>query len=251
MEPELKVHRLTQFKADEAGSFRATIATFNVVDKDGDVTEPGAFKVGQKVRIAAWGHAWGDLPVGMGTIGADDEKAWVEGQFFLETEHGKQTYLTVKALGDLQEWSYGYYVEEYSFGKFNDQHVRFLKLLNVVEASPVMIGAGEGTGTDRIKGGARLSLADHSETVLAAATELVKRVKSLADLRAKEGRTLSAANLTRLKEHHGTLVTLASDLGEFLAAVDAPKGGEDADTGDVLRLLAEIEHTEARLQGAA
>lgn len=223
MDKQFKSFRVMEMKADEPGSFRATIATFNVVDKDGDVTEPGAFKVGQKVKIAAWGHAWGDLPVGRGVIGADDEKAWVDGQFFLETEHGKQTYLTVKELDDLQEWSYGYYVEEYSFGKFDEQHVRFLKLLDVVEASPVMVGAGEGTGTDRIKG-TQVPLSDHSASVLAAASGLAKRIKSLADLRAKEGRTLSSANVARLKQHREALAGIVQDLDELLAAADAPKG---------------------------
>ena len=36
----------------DAGAFRATIATLNVIDKDGDVTVPGAFRKGQEVRIA-------------------------------------------------------------------------------------------------------------------------------------------------------------------------------------------------------
>ena len=37
----------------EEGTFEAVFATFNVVDRDGDVTKPGAFRDGQKVRINA------------------------------------------------------------------------------------------------------------------------------------------------------------------------------------------------------
>ena len=134
------------------GSFSATFATLNAIDKDGDVTVPGAFADGQPVRISAWGHNWGALPVGKGVIHADDERAWVEGQFFLDTSHGKDTYLTVKALGELQEWSYGYDVTDAAPGEFDGKDVQFLRGLVVHEVSPVLIGAGIDTRTDRIKG---------------------------------------------------------------------------------------------------
>lgn len=140
-----------ELKADESGSFRATFARFNVVDRDRDVTEPGAFTNGQEVRIARWGHNWMDLPVGKGVIRADRERAWVDGQFFTDTAHGLDTYRTVKNLGALQEWSYGFDITEWSVGEFEGDEVRFLKKLNVFEVSPVMLGAGIGTGTDRIK----------------------------------------------------------------------------------------------------
>lgn len=152
MELDRKAVAIADFKADDAGAFRATFATLNVIDRDGDVTVPGAFKDGQAVRIAQWGHNWAVPVIGKGVIHADDRKAWVEGQFFLETIAGKETYLTVKALGGLQEWSYGFYVEKYSFGKFQNEQVRFLEGLDTVEVSPVMIGAGVDTRTDSIKG---------------------------------------------------------------------------------------------------
>src|SRR5512136_179778 len=66
-----------EIKADgQPGEFRAVFATFNVIDKDGDVTLPGAFKDGAAVRISYWGHRWQDLPVGKGVIHQDDKKAW-------------------------------------------------------------------------------------------------------------------------------------------------------------------------------
>lgn len=152
MDPTRKIHRGTiELKADSPGEFRATFATFNVIDRDGDVTIPGAFQDGQEVRICAWGHNWGALPVGKGTISQDDSKAWVDGSFFLDTEGGEQTYRTVKNLAGLQEWSYGFDIKEQSFGQFEERDVRFLRALDVFEVSPVMIGAGIGTGTDAIK----------------------------------------------------------------------------------------------------
>jgi HK97 family phage prohead protease len=143
-------------KADgEPGEFRAVFSTLNVVDADGDVTVPGAFRDGQPVRISYWGHRWEDLPVGKGIIHADERESWVDGGFFLNTEGGRETYETVKALGDLQEWSYGFDILDAAPGQFEGRDVRFLRALDVHEVSPVMLGAGVGTRTTAIKVGAR------------------------------------------------------------------------------------------------
>jgi HK97 family phage prohead protease len=142
-----------EIKADgQPGEFRAVFSTFNVIDLDGDVTLPGAFTDGAAVRISYWGHRWQDLPVGKGMIHQDEKQAWVDGQFFLDTMAGKETYQTVKNLGDLQEWSYGYDVLRSEQGQFENQDVRFLKELEVPEVSPVMLGAGIDTHTESIKG---------------------------------------------------------------------------------------------------
>ena len=151
------------FKAEEEGTFRAVFSTMNVIDHDGDVTLPGAFTEGQKVRIAYWGHRWQDLPVGRGEIHADEEQAWVDGKFFLDTQAGMETYKTVKNLAELQEWSYGFDIEKLSFGKFEDQSVCFLEKLEVFEISPVMLGAGIGTGTTAIKGAKKDGTQDDPE----------------------------------------------------------------------------------------
>jgi len=136
----------------EPGDFRAVFSRFNVIDHDGDVTLPGAFTDGQAVRIAYWGHRWEDVPVGRGVIHQDDEKAWVDGRFFLDTIAGKETYQTVKNLGELQEWSYGFDILEGEPGVFDGQDVNYLRRLTVYEVSPVLLGAGIGTGTTDIKG---------------------------------------------------------------------------------------------------
>lgn len=136
---------------EKPGQFKAVFSRFNVIDRDGDVTLPGAFTDGQKVRISYWGHRWHDLPVGRGQIHSDDEKAWVEGEFFLDTEAGIETYKTVKNLGDLQEWSYGFDIIESEWGKKDEQDVLYLKKLDVFEVSPVLLGAGIGTQTVTIK----------------------------------------------------------------------------------------------------
>jgi hypothetical protein len=148
-----------QFKADKPGTFRARIATLNAVDKDADVTLPGAFPDGKAIVISAYGHkSWdGALPVGKGVIGSDQSQAWVDGEFFLNTMQGKETYETVKALAaaGLGEWSHGYQVLESSTepGDLSAYPgaAQILKKLDLWEASPVLVGAGVNTATERIK----------------------------------------------------------------------------------------------------
>ena len=130
-------------KDGETGEFSAIFSTFNVIDLEGDVTLPGAFKDGQAVKVSYWSHRWEDLPVGRGVIHADDEKAWIDGKFFLNTDAGMETYKTVKNLNELQEFSYGYDVNQADDGVFEGVPVRFLRALTVHEVSPVFRGAGK------------------------------------------------------------------------------------------------------------
>ena len=136
--------------SDETGQFTAVFSTFDVIDLDDDVTLSGAFKEGQKAFIESWNHGW-NLPVGKGVIHSDEEKAWVDGEFFLDTPGGIEHYKTVKAAGDLVEWSYTFSILESSQGEFRGDTVRFLKELDVVGVSPVTRGAGIDTGTMSIK----------------------------------------------------------------------------------------------------
>jgi HK97 family phage prohead protease len=137
--------------ADQTGQFRALFSRFNNIDKQGDITLPGAFEEGAPIKIAYWGHRWENLPVGRGEIHQDDEKAWVDGRFFLDTEAGLETYKTIKALGDLAEWSYGFEVLDSAEDKVDGKKVRVLKKLKTFEVSPVFIGAGNNTQTLAIK----------------------------------------------------------------------------------------------------
>lgn len=140
-----------ELKADgEEGTFRSVFARFNVIDHDGDVTLPGAFRDGQEVVVEGWNHDYG-LPPGKGVIHTDEEKAWIDGQFFLDTTAGKDHYLTLRNLGGLEEWSYTFDIEQSEQGEFESAQVRFLKELDVWGVAPVTRGAGIGTGTVTIK----------------------------------------------------------------------------------------------------
>lgn len=149
---ERKTFTGVTFKADgEPGEVSAVFATLGVIDHQGDVTMPGAFTDGEPVRISAWNHGWDSLPVGRGEIRELDGQAVLKGRFFLNTTGGREHYETVKALGELQEWSYGFDILEESFGEYQGRQVRFLRKLKVHEVSPVMLGAGIGTHTTDIK----------------------------------------------------------------------------------------------------
>ena len=141
------------------GEFRAVIGTMNVLDHDGDVLRPGCLeKPMVPVRIAAWAHRWHELPVGKGWVKEKKTELVCEGEFFMDTQGGAETYQTVKNLGDLAEWSFGYDVLKSSKGKHNGEPARFLEKLRIHEVSPVLLGAGIGTRTEEIKsGGAALS----------------------------------------------------------------------------------------------
>ncbi len=144
-----------EVKSEDRGEVTAVFATFDVVDSDSDVTLPDAFDGNGEFPISAYGHAsWGGaLPVGKGRLRTTPTEAILEGQFFLDTTHGADTFRTVKRLGPLGQWSYGYDVLKHSYGEHSGRRVRFLEKLLVNEASPVLVGAGVNTRTLGTKSG--------------------------------------------------------------------------------------------------
>lgn len=172
-----------QVKDADKGEIEAVIATFNVKDHDGDWTLPGAFEDGAAVRISAYGHeSWfGALPVGKGVLKTTDQDARFVGRFFMDTAQGLETFKTVKGMGSLQEYSYGFDVLER--GELTEDLrqrgvFRVLKKLKVHEVSPVLLGAGIGTRTVTVKG-----RDDEAEPMRSAAlTELARFEKTRAAL---------------------------------------------------------------------
>lgn len=189
-----------EFKLSETGSVKVAFSRFNVIDKDNDVTFAGALPVGKGVPMSAYGHtSWdGAPPIGKGVIGESGDLGIFDGGFFMETDQGRNAYHTVKAMADLQEWSYGYAVLPPSGpGVFEGKNVRLLKALDVWEVSPVLIGAGVGTGTLAIKSGAPEAgapLADVQAWYAGWLPAYLDRIKSHAAARAMDGRKLSAAD---------------------------------------------------------
>jgi hypothetical protein len=131
------------------GRVTAVFATLNVADSDGDVTLPGAFTEGQEVFLSEWNHssvAGTELPVGRGKIRVSGTKIFVDAEYFVNTKRGREAFETIKAMGPLAQWSYGYIVRDYEPGDRAGVN-RYLTEIEVYEASPVYRGAGVGTGT--------------------------------------------------------------------------------------------------------
>lgn len=144
---------------DDSGQVEAVFSLFNSLDSDGDVVVPGAVKSGFKNNQVpmVWSHKW-DMPIGKGTIAQDDDKAVFKGEFFMDTESGKEAYNLVKNMGDMQQWSFGYKVNDSEFAKSDDNstNARYLKDLTVYEVSPVLVGANQDTYTLAIKSNTEL-----------------------------------------------------------------------------------------------
>ena len=219
------------FKAEaDEGTVVARFSVFNEVDSDGDVVLPSTFTPGQEVAMAAWGHNWHSLPFGKGAIQIQPDSALFEGRFFVDTTHGLDAYRTVKNMGSTQEWSWGFRVLDAEPGEMNGQPVRFIKRAEVFEVSPVLIGANRNTETLFIKGNAS-TYADHGSRVLADLEAFLSRSRDLSDLRAKEGRVLSAANRQKLKTLLDALAALDAvreEIESLLEASDPQKAAKEA-----------------------
>lgn len=190
-------------KDADAGIVAAVFSTFGVIDHDGDIVEPGAIKPGP-VRVSAYGHAsWGGLgnamlPVGRGTIHTDSEKAWAEMQFFMDTTHGRDTFNTIKGMGELQEWSYSLRNIDAEMAEVDGQPVRRIKAVDVHEVSPVLMGASIGTHTIAVKQDMRF--AEHIDAVLADVIALNERAQQVVAMRAQKGKLISEASLEQLEQ---------------------------------------------------
>ena len=139
------------------GAVVARIATLGVVDRDGDLTVPGAFGAVEDVKVSPFNHssAYGAaLPVGVGKVFERGGAAFFEGLLFRDTIGGRELHTTLKRLSEAGapcEWSYGFEVVESEDAVRGDQKVRVLKRLALFEVSPVLRGAGIGTRTVSVK----------------------------------------------------------------------------------------------------
>jgi len=138
-------------KADKSGEFSALFCRFNQIDRDGDLILPTAFTHGQKVPMA-WAHDWSKI-VGAGSVRVTDVGAVYDGRFFLETQAGEEAYKTVKNLGEMSQWSWGFKTIDSAYEERAGKTVRVIKLVELFEVSPVLIGAGYDTQLLAIKGG--------------------------------------------------------------------------------------------------
>ncbi len=155
---------------DEArGEVTAVVATFDQVDNDGEVILSGALPTGTKVTVSSYNHdtVMGQVlrtdipdqaPVGKGIITIEGKQAVARMNYFMETQRGREAFLTVKAMGADQAWSFTYRrkaepaSEEWRAKGARTMLTQLGPLLDgAMEVSPVKQPGGKGTGTVAVK----------------------------------------------------------------------------------------------------
>jgi hypothetical protein len=188
---------------DETGKGRARIAQLAAVDYDGDTYAPGAFSWktggGQWVQMIP-AHNRQAMPFGKAWLFEQDGWALADFTLNLATQTGKEWHETLKfdlATGlPVQEWSYGFQTLDYAFEQREGMQVRVLKKLDCDEISPVLRGAGVGTGTLSIKAAA---LKENHFAVL------IEALGELASVTAADASVLSATGRKQLEDIHAAL----------------------------------------------
>jgi hypothetical protein len=224
---------LTIEKMDEAGTGRARIAQLSAVDSDGDTYEPGAFSWkeggGQWVQILP-AHDRRAMPLGKAWVFEEGDWALADLYLNMDTQAGKDWHATLKfdlAKGQpVQEWSYGYQVLDGDYQVRAEQRVMVLKRLDVDEISPVIRGAGVGTGTISIKS-AELK-AQHFAPLVASLGDLAKSLP-------EDAAAISATGLKQLEEIEAAIGGVLNPIREQAAK---ERLAEDTAIGGFLALQA-------------
>lgn len=234
MMKEFKDKSLLQI--DDNGTVEAVFSVFNEIDSDNDVVLPNAIRsgYGDKGVVMCWGHDWKQI-IGKGKIVQDEDKATFKGKFNLNTNAGKEAYETVKAMSDMQQWSFGFEVNDSEMGTFTkdsgeSQEVRYLKDVKVWEVSPVMVGANQNTYTLAIKEAKEqdeiiekeenqdlgIRFTDEVDNLLIKMTALLKRSKELTALRLSKNKTLSEGSIEELEKLKDALQDMHQDIDTLL-----------------------------------
>lgn len=267
---ERKVCDLSEvaIKAGENGHGRISgyAATFGNKDRQGDVIMPGAFKDGietfKRDGFIAVGHDHGALPVAMPSVVREDSKGlYLEADFHSTPE--AQAARTVAqeriAAGKSVSFSIGYAVPE--GGAEHTKGARRLHKLDTYEVSLVNIPANPLALVAGVKGDGLddgLAFTEHLEAVVDAVKGVTERAEKRAELRTKEGRVLSAANVAKLAallEALGGLDSVKATISDLVEAAQ-PRVTEQADTDpgksadEVRALKLRIVQSMAVLRGA-
>lgn len=223
---QIDLKSLTEEKLSK-GMISVVFATMGVWDKDGDIATPGFY--GEQDVMLLPTHDWSHVPIGKGRTREDGNQAIADIQMNLDIQAAKDWLSAIKfdlKVGKpIQEYSYGFKVLEGGMrqGEMLGRTGRILQPREdgtpgskIWEISPVLVGAGEKTGTISAKSAGK-TFADESQAVLDAADLLIERAKALAALREKEGRELSAPNKERLSAMANSFQEYAKTLTSLTA----------------------------------
>ncbi|MEP0409168.1 HK97 family phage prohead protease [Roseibium sp.] len=250
-----EIKTLTVEKMDGVGQGLARIALLSEVDNDGDTYVPGAFswkEGGEQWVPILPAHQRTAMPIGKARIYEDGNAVYAELHLNLDTQAGSDWHKALKF--DLehgksvQEYSYGFGVLDYALERRDGAEVRVLKRLDVHEVSPVVRGAGVGTGTLQMKSDQGGSFAGQIDAVLAEVSDIVERAGSVKALREAQGRDMSPARMAQLKSLHqklGGILDLDAEGGNDQEA-DAQAKAKELDEAN--RLAAQFMTRSARKQ---
>lgn len=224
MKIEMKA-RACQVKDMGDGRVVAVFSTLGQIDKDQDVTLAGAF--GEQEVTVVPAHNWGSVPLGKGAIREVGDEAHADLQFNLESATAQEWYSALRfdmeqGKSPLQEWSYGFTVEESEFGDHEGQRVRFLKRMKVHEVSPVLVGAGNNTRTLTVKSAHGQTLAEQIATAAGDVRDLSERVTQIRAIRNAKGKDISEDRLAEIQQVIESMDEVAAAANDLKAAAMAP-----------------------------
>lgn len=222
---------------EQEGRLKAAFSVFDELDSDQDIVRKSAFQDGQAVPLV-WAHDW-TTPIGKGVVRLTDKHAEFDGAFFTDTSAGLDAYRTVKAMGELQEFSFGFEIKESRRIKHQDKDAREITKVTLFEVSPVLVGANRNTRTLAIKGQERIE--EEAGRVRADLSDYLARELSLADLRAKEGRALSTQRRTRLEQMRDVLSNGLDELNRLLEETTPRTSDDESDDGEQAKQIRQIE----------
>lgn len=231
---EHKNFTVTDFNVldDTAGICEFLASIFATVDDGLDLVEPSAFReviaTGRMPKFVPnhdWSTekklgkvlSWSEVPRGL----------LIKAQFNLEKQIARDVYSDFKFAPEQEEFSFSFDIAENGFTIVDGvRHITNIK--TVYDVGPVGIGMNRQTQLLNVKAPdyrllqllgdshAELSLEDHSQMVLAAIEGIYQRFMRKAALQAKEGRTFSAANITRLLEHADSADALGTGIRSLI-----------------------------------
>lgn len=238
----------------QEGEFEGYGAAFGNVDACGDIIEKGAFAAGLADFLAngtiCWQHDWSE-PIGKPLDAKEDDQGLYIKSRISQTTRGKDA-LTLLRDDVVRKLSIGYEVQAYKVlsdeegrALLGDQAydaalrdlpwwmdgVRVLTQIKLYEISLVTVPANENATITGVKENPLTgqTLDSHFQGVLAAHGELLTRVKAVAELRAKSGRVLSAANQSKLQEMRDSLADHLQTLDDLLASATPNDPDNDND----------------------
>lgn len=157
-ELETKAALSFEIKDADRGEVWALVSTLNVVDREGDVMLTGSIQDGATVKLSAYAHdviTEDKAPVGLGTISVQGDRVIMKGNYFLNTERGRDAFETVKSLGPHTEWSIGFPKNVKTAPMTSDWSAkgarRLVAGLTIMESSPVFLAANALTQTLAVK----------------------------------------------------------------------------------------------------